>query len=134
MTTVNNFSLSATYDFTTHAPAILGTFKNVKVESIVNYKLAQGFIDPASLHANIYGSLPAGETVDDYRRYHYLIILLESGDRTAIPVPAVVEGSIQLKSRGKAFLTLEDVGPEDLSKIKLALTSNGFNVGEVVLE
>lgn len=133
MASSDQFNMGAMYDFTTHAPAVLGSFKNVQAAGIVDHRGAQQYIDPAARHANVYGSLPENTAPDDHTRYYYLVVVLSSGARTAVGLPWIVTDSVQLKTRGRANISVEDVGPEDMENIKRALVSNGFIVGKIDL-
>jgi hypothetical protein len=133
MATTNQFTMGAMYDFTTHAPAVLGAFRSVKVTGIVDYRGAQQYIDPAARHANVYGSLPANTAPDDHTRYYYLVVVQTNGSTTALGLPWIVSDSVQLKERGRISVSIEDTGPEDMANIKRALISNGFTVGKIEL-
>lgn len=126
MTNMSNFQLGSVYDFTIHAPSLLGEFKNVKIVGFGDHQMAQQYIDPVALHANIYGSLPKG-VIDDYKSYSYVVVRFDNGKRTAVGLPWIQDGSITLKERNTIFATIEDVGPGDVDKINRILTSNGYN-------
>lgn len=126
MTNMSSFQLESVYDFTTYAPSLLGEFKNVKIVGFGDYQMAQQFIDPVAMHANIYGSLPEG-VVNDYKSYSYVIVRFENDERMAIGLPWIQEGSISLKERNTIYATIEDVGPSDVDKINRILSSNGYS-------
>tara|TARA_B100000929_G_scaffold291132_1_gene288232 strand:- start:8860 stop:9261 length:402 start_codon:yes stop_codon:yes gene_type:complete len=130
MANMNEFQLQSVYDFTTHAPSVLGDFKKVKVVAFGDWNIAQTYIDVAAMHVNVYGTLPAG-TINDYKSYSYIIIVLQNGERTALGLPWIDSASIQLFERNTIYATIEDVGPDDVDKIKRVLSSNGY--GNVTL-
>lgn len=134
MANSDQFELGAMYDFTTYAPTVLGTFRNVRAVGVVDHNGAQQYIDPAAAHANVYGSLPANSAPDDHTRYFYLVVTQTNGLRTAIGLPWIDGSSVQLKERGRAIVTLEDFGPEDMSRLRMALASNNFTVGNIELD
>lgn len=126
MANSSQFNLGSVYDLTTFAPALLGTFRNVRVEGIVDHRAASQYIDPAAYHANVYGTLPANTAPNDYRRYYYLILLMPNGTRTALGLPWVDGSTVTLKERNKITIHVEDVGPDDIENLKLALSANGY--------
>jgi hypothetical protein len=134
MATADQFEMGSVYDFITHAPAVLGSFKNVRVTGVVDYRTAQQYIDVAAYHANVYGSLPENTAADDFRRYYYLVVVQANGQRTAVGLPWIDGSSIQRKERMRATIAVEDVGPDDLERLNRALVSNGFTVGSIDLE
>jgi hypothetical protein len=126
--------MGSAYDFITYAPSVLGSFSNVRVTGIVDYRGAQQFIDPASYHANIYSSLPENTAPDDHTRYYYLVVVQTNGSRTAVGLPWIDGASVLLKDRGRAVVSIEDIGADDMSRLKQALSSNGFTIGSITLE
>lgn len=134
MATSDQFQMGSAYDFITYAPSVLGSFKNVRVTGIVDYRGAQQFIDPAAYHANVFSSLPANSAPDDHTRYYYLVVVQSNGTRTAVGLPWIDAASVVLKERGRATIGVEDVGPDDMARLKRALVSNGFIVGSIELE
>lgn len=134
MANSNQFNLGSVYDLTTFAPALLGTFRNVRVEGIVDHRTASQYIDPAAYHANVYGTLPENSAPNDYRRYYYLIVLLPNGTRTALGLPWIDGASIELKERNKITVSISDVGPDDIERIKLALSSNGYSAVTIEID
>lgn len=133
MASSNQFEIGAVYDFITYAPSILGTYKNVRVEGIVNHTASRYYIDPAAMHANVYSTLPEG-TINDYRQYNYLMVKTTSNNIYALGLPWIDGDSVVRKSFQKAYVTIEDVGPEDVEKIRLALVSNGYTPSKIILE
>jgi hypothetical protein len=134
MATADQFKFGSIYTFTTYSPNVLGTFNAVKVEGITDYQGAlKENLDPAAMHANVYGSLPEHTAVDDHRSYYYLIVTMSNGQRRAIGLPWIDGTTVQLISRLNAVVSIPDVGPDDIIRIKNALISNGFNVGSVRL-
>lgn len=134
MATSDQFKLGSVYDFTTYAPGVLGTYRNVRVEGIVDHRTAFQYVDPAALHANVYGSLPANSAPNDFRQYYYLVVLQPNGTRLAVGLPWIQGTSIELKERNRIRAVIEDVGVDDMERVKRALQSNGFTVGEVTLD
>lgn len=134
MATSDQFQMGAAYDFITYAPSVLGSFKNVRVTGIVDYRGAQQFIDPAAYHANVFSTLPSNSAPDDHTRYYYLVVVQPNGARTAVGLPWIDGASVTLKERGRAIVTVEDFGPDQMERLKRALVSNGFDQISIALE
>ena len=134
MAIADDFTLGSVYSFNTYASAILGTFEKVKAYGIVDYQLAKQFIDPATMHANVYGSLPAGEVVNDHTKYYYLILTQANGENTALGLPWIDTASIQLIASTTVYITVDNAGSDDLPAIREALSINGFNSVDVRIE
>lgn len=132
--TAADFELGTTVSFSTYASAILGAFEKVKIEGIVDYNVVRQFIDPATLHANVYGSLPVGEVPDDFTKYYYLVLMQSNGNKTAIGLPWVDETTIQLIASTTVIITVDNAGVNDLPSIKEALAINGFTSVDVRIE
>jgi hypothetical protein len=133
MATSEQFQMGSAYDFITYAPSVLGSFKNVRVTGIVDYRGAQQYIDPASYHANVFSTLPANSAPDDHTRYYYLVVVQSNGTRTAVALPWIDGASVAIRERGRATVSLEDVGPDDLDRLRRSLAHNGFVIGSIEL-
>lgn len=134
MANSNQFNLGSVYDLVTYAPALLGTFRNVRVEGIVDHRTASQYIDPASYHANVFGALPENSAPDDYRRYYYLLILQPNGTRTALGLPWIDGTTVELKERNTITIRVDDVGPDDIEKLKMALSANGYKAVTIEID
>lgn len=130
----NDFTMGSVYSFNTYAPALLGTFENVRVEGIVSHSDVRKYIDPATMHANVYSSLPENSTPNDYTKYYYLVVKQSNGTFTAIGLPWIDATSIVLKDRNTAYITVDDIGPDDIPLIKEALAANGYRAVDVRIE
>lgn len=134
MATSEQFKLGSVYDFVTYAPSVLGTFRNVRVEGIVDHRTAFQYGDVAALHANVFGSIPENTAPNDFRQYYYLVVLQPNGTRLAIGLPWIDANSIELKTRNRIRVVIEDVGVDDMPAVRRMLAANGFNSSEVTLE
>lgn len=130
----DQFELGSRYDFTTFSPAIFGNFNNVLVNAITDYRMAFKYIDVAARHVDVFGYLPPGTAPNDFTKYPYLIITTPNGNTTALGLPWIQEGSVMLRGRSRIRVTIEDVGPDDIEKVREALSSNNFTVSEVTLD
>lgn len=130
MATKNDFDIGSTYNFSVY-PSILGLFNGVVVEGIVDYKGASFYIDPHTLHVNVFSSIPAGLCPDDPTQYHYIVVKQPNGSQTAIGLPWIDSGTIELQQRTDCHLTLLDVSPDKLELIREMCSANSFTIGSV---
>lgn len=122
-----SFEVHKLYNFNTRAPAILGAnFKSVKVLGIIDYNLASKYINPETQHVNIYPYLPVG-TVDDPKKYTYVLIETQSGDVTVLAMPWIDQESIALVTSRDLIITVKDIGTGDDVTIRDNLLLMGFN-------
>lgn len=129
-----NFKNRVKYSFDIYPVAILGTgFKNVTVDSQLNYQTAMGFIDVDALHQNVYAYLPAG-TPDRPQDFDYLLITTEDGNQTVIGIPWIVDESVVVVQNLKASVLIEDIGStSDIERLRACLSQNGFNKNTITL-
>ena len=122
-----SFEIHKLYNFSTRAPSILGAnFKSVKVLGIIDYNLASKYINPETQHVNIYPYLPTG-TVDDPKKYTYVLIQTQSGDVTVLAMPWIDEASIALVESRNLIITVRDVDTGDDTVIRDNLLLMGFS-------
>jgi len=107
--------------------AIIGTqFSNVKVKAILDAESTFQWIDPISRHANVYPTLPPG-VPNDWRGYNYAKVELPDGQVTCVGLPWIDEGSIQIHVNTTIQVTLTNVEPTDLNRIRDLLVLNGYS-------
>lgn len=133
MATADQFEFGAVYDLVTYAPNVLGTFKGVRVFGIIDSQGAYAYIDPAARHASVYSSLPSGAAENDFRSYYYVLLEYPNGTKTALGIPWIDGAQVTKIDYYSARVIIEDVGPDSLEQIRLALQSNGFQVGSLEL-
>lgn len=113
--------------FSVYPAAILGTgFDLVKLEGIVPASAAFQYIDAASMHANVYPTLPPG-TPNRFDAYLYALIRLANGTMTCVGLPWIDNGTIAIASSTTFVVNITDVTPDDLQQLREALLYNGFN-------
>lgn len=127
-----HFTIGSNYDFNSYAPAILGSFSNVKVLGIVDHSSVRQYIDPAVYHIKVYGNIPAG-TPDDYRQYYYLVIQHPNGNKTAVGLTWIDASSIVNKGLATVVATISNVDPANVQLIRRALSAHGFNEVDIVV-
>lgn len=132
MLTVSQLPINASCSFQVYPSAVLGaSFTGAKILAILDadtcYSL--GF-DVASLHANVYPTLPEG-TPNDYTAYSYVKFKLASGQVTVIGIPWIIDNTFQVSTNRTVNLSIDNVSDEDVNKILLALSANGYSAVKV---
>jgi hypothetical protein len=121
------FELNSVYSFNTVAPAILGLeFKRVTVLAVLNYSIANTFINIETNHINIYPYLPTG-TVNDPKTYQYLLIKTETGENTVLAIPWIDLDSVTQVTTQSLILTVNNINSTDTTKIRDAMIMLGYN-------
>ena len=122
-----SISIGDTISFQIYPSTIIGTtFTYCSIIAILDYATAQKFIDVDTLHANVYPTLPDG-VPNNPSQYSYLKISLVSGQDAIVGVPWVNEGSTVKHEALRIKFIVENVTNEDLSKINILLSANGYN-------
>lgn len=123
-----NFIIGSVYSFDTYAQQLLSTnFKNVTILAIMDCDTATASgADTVSLHANIYPYLPPG-TINDRRKYNYVKVKTTTGQVTFLGIPWINEATVVLVESKTITVTIPNVNVNDVSKIRNALSVNGFN-------
>lgn len=132
MASKTDFTDGAVYNFVTTS-AVLGTFKNVTAEGVVNYRVASKYIDAAALHANVFSTLPPG-TPNDFTQYQYLIIRHPNGNESAVGLPWIQDGTVELIQRTDCYIKLVDVSSEKEALIRQLIADNGFRLGSITFK
>lgn len=117
-------SLNKHYNFVTIAPAELGgTFKNMKVSSIMTYKEATKYRDIRTLHEILAKHLANDLYVEDLT---YILWTDLSGKDVLIPLEYIVKDSIVLVKSIKIVIEIPNANTEDLTIIEEKLTELGY--------
>lgn len=105
--------------------AILGTqLQKVSFDAIIDHDTARRWIDPAALHANVYGTLPNG-VPNDYRKYFYGKFTNQNGTVVVIGLPYIE--SFEVHTQSKMIITIEGIDPITAPSLAKAMcTANGF--------
>lgn len=133
MLATSSIVLGSIVNFSQYAPAVIGQgYQGATVLAILDWDSAQAYINPATVHAAIYPSLPAG-TPNDYRAYPYLKIKTASGQTTAVGFPWIQSSSYVVQSAAKLTIVIDSVDPEDQNNIKAALSALGFTNATITI-
>lgn len=131
MSEIDSSHIGKIVSFTVYPAAILGSaFNHVKVLGILDAASAFQFVDPASLHANVYPTLPGG-TPNDYKAYTYVKIQFQNGEVTCVGMPWIETGSLTVHEGTTMRVTIYNTSASELQRLREALISNGFNTFEV---
>ena len=112
--------------FTVYPSAVLGTlFVRAKVLALLDAETAFQYIDPPSLHANVYPMLPVG-TPNQYDAYLYVKLRLQNGTVTCVGLPWIDAATIVEVSDLQYQIVVSNVNANDYERIRTALVANGF--------
>lgn len=114
-------------NFEVYPAAIFGTtFDRVEVLAFLDAQSAQQFIDPATLHANVYPTLPSGSPAR-FDTYSYVKLRLSNGTITCLGLPWIIESTITYEENVTYLITVNNAGGMDYDLLRTALVANGFN-------
>lgn len=123
---ITSDSIGKLLSFSVYPSAILGTvYTRVKVLAILDAETAFQYIDPASLHANVYPTLPQG-VPDQYDGYLYAKLRLQNGAVTCIGLPWIDASTVVEVADLQYLVTVSNVNAGDFERIRTALVANGF--------
>jgi hypothetical protein len=113
---------------------LLGTgYQNAKILSIMDSGTANILgVDTASLHANIYPTLPAG-VPNDPTAYPWVKLLLANGSTTIIGVPWIKDSTLVVETSQSIQFTVSNITPSDQNTIIEALAAAGYTAVGVTL-
>lgn len=126
---LGKFTLDSTITFQVYPASIYGDiFRNATPTDLVSANTASRWgIDPEAEHAKVYPLLPSGTVPDDARAYKWLVLKLEDDTERVIGLPWIKVDSIVVVDTVNAKVTVPAIGSGDVEKIRLALSSAGFN-------
>lgn len=126
MLSTTQISLFSYISFSLYAPAVLGNgYQNAQVLGILTADDAVKYNPVATIHADIFPSLPAG-TKDDYTSYPYLRLKLDDGNQVAIGLPWIIDSSYVVNNTQKLTIVVASTTPDDQNRIKAALSALGI--------
>ena len=120
------FQIGFNYTFNTRAPAILGVLlKNVKVLGIVDYDIANTFINVEAMAVAVQPLLPAG-TPSNPKTYQFIIFQSENGSKTVLAMQWVDTATIVTVSGITITAIINNADSADLVKIRDVLVAMGY--------
>lgn len=118
--------------FDVYPANIIGTvFDHVKFLALLDAESAYQYIDPASMHASIYPTLPVGSPAN-YDGYLYAKLRLPSGETTCLGLPWIIDSSIVFEENLSFTVKVTDVSSSDYTRLRTALIANGFTSIEII--
>jgi hypothetical protein len=123
---VYNFEIDKVYTFNTRAPALLGAqVTRATLKGIIDYSVAITFLNVDLQHRKVYPALPSG-TVNDPKKFTYLLFRTESGELTVFAYEWIDDTSIEVVDSTTLTVTLPGVSNSDANKVRDALNLIGF--------
>lgn len=121
-----NFEIDKVYTFNTRAPALLGAqVTRATLKGIIDYSVAITFLNVDLQHRKVYPALPSG-TVNDPKKFTYLLFRTESGELTVFAYEWIDDTSIEVVDSTTLTVTLPGVSNSDANKVRDALNLIGF--------
>jgi hypothetical protein len=122
-----DFQTRKKYSFDVYPQQVLGTgFKNITVQAVLDYQTALAFADIDALHQNVFKYLPDG-TPNRPQDFDYILFITESGNRTVLGIPWIVDETVQEIGSLKMNITIDGVSASDIDRVRGCLSQNGYN-------
>lgn len=120
------FQIGKTYTFNTLAPTVLeSVMKNVKIMSIMDYDLANSYINVDLVQKAIYPLLPIG-TPNNPKDYVYVLFMTEAKIKSVLAIDWIDVNSIQEITSATINVRINGAALEDIPKIRDTLKLMGF--------
>lgn len=132
MSEIDSTHIGKVVSFDVRASGVLGTgtYRRVKVLGILDHESAMAYRNVASVHANVYPSLPTG-TPDDHTSYLYVKVQFENGEKTVVGMPWIETGTLTIHDSQTLTVEIQQSGASDIPKLRRALVANGFDVFDI---
>lgn len=130
----DQFETGSRYNFNVYGVAILGIQENVQILGVGSHEIAMAFNDVATLHVNVFSSLPDNSVQDDFRSYNYLIFKASNGTTYAYGLPWIDGASVEVVGDRSAVITIPSVSSDDVEIIRMALVSIGKTPSDITLK
>lgn len=124
--TITANMIGSVVSFNVYPAAIIGTnYTRVKVLGIFDARIALRFADVASLHANVYPTLPPGSG-EKYTDYQYVEVELSDGQTTIIGIPWIVASTVTVHGNTQAQFVVSNITPADVDIIRQQIIAAGY--------
>ena len=140
MSTIDTTYLGKQVSFTLWPSAIMGdSYTNVKLLAILDYQSASQITDVASLHANVFPTIPLPyQPANDYTSYSYLKIQFPNLQVGVIGIPWIIhtgsDSGVTVLTNNTIVATIYGVGPSDVAAIRELLSANNYNTATLSLQ
>lgn len=124
----NPFVVGNTYNFSTYAPAILGSaHNNMRVKAVFGYEMAVTFSQPDVKHSAIYPYLVAESLVipDDPKSYTYVMFGTTAGVDVVMAIEWVKLDTVEAVVSQKLIIEIPDTKPGDAAYYRDVLLQAG---------
>lgn len=119
-------AMGSLVSFNVYPSAIIGAnFTRVKVLGVYDARVAMRFADVASLHVNVYPTLPPGSG-EKYTDYKYVEIEHPDGQTSIIGIPWIVASTLLIHSNTQAHFIVSNITPADLEIIRQQIIGAGY--------
>lgn len=135
MANITTDMLGKVISFDLYPAAILGsTFSRVKLLGILDPATAIGLADIATMHANVYPTIPVpNRPEDNYASYNYLKVKqLSSGNIEIIGIPWI-DGEVTINENMIITAVVNDVSGSDYEKITKMFLAAGYNAVKLTI-
>lgn len=121
-----NLNVKNHYSFSTRAPGILGgSFKNLKLVSIMTYDLANTQLNVQAYHANIYPVLPQG-TQDNPEAYTYFLFKTED-NRNVVMADVWIDEQTLVEQGSQTFIIeIPNITNTEMFRVSNILSTMGI--------
>jgi len=136
MPSIKEVGIGQRLSFDVYPSAVIGRrFQDVILEAHLSAAMAQLYgEDIATMHAQVYNSLPPGTVPDDPFGYSYIQVRHPTGQYSIIGAPWVRPETIELSSGNRVTMVFEDKTEADINRMINALSANGYNPNSVATD
>lgn len=124
------FNLGDMIEFDVYPTALYGfSFKNRKVVAVIDYQTAVLYgLDVEAAHAAVFPTLPENSAPNDHRKYNYLLLETQSGDREVIGIPWIRVDTVTRVTSQMITVRIQASAAATLENVRAAMVANGFQV------
>lgn len=124
-------SYGKTVSFTVYPVEVLGDiYKNVQIQSIVDYDIARQFSDIDTMAVRVYPMLPQG-TPKDFKKYKYVKIKFPDGKIAFIAMEWINGKTVKVNQNVVITVKVLATEVDTLANVRDVLIANNFNVMEI---
>lgn len=124
-------NIGSIYNFETYASDVLGSFRNVRLRGIIDFRSTAMYgLDAKSVHANIRSRIP-GLPLDP-ADYSYAVFVDQNNQDKIIGLPWINPESLELRTVQQAIVYVDNISPDNYNALRRAIVSNGYSVSKIV--
>lgn len=127
MSNMDSVNIGDQISFDVYPSAIIGqSYKSMKVMAFLDPDTAAAFEDIATLHAQVYPTLPGGTPNDAYQ-YEYLRLKSQTGSTVIVGLPWIVDSTVVVDGTETYSFKVSNLSPSQKTEIVNILASRGFS-------